>query len=283
VLWRKKIFTASTNKTFTLFIFIFSTVLFFLGASHILQGGSLIGGEELNTGGLGPLQLEGNKPLLFPLFLFQFLELLSLLCVFIYVLKYKTLLWIQKNDGSVVTIVSFSVLLFLLLSNTGFLDRYVLVILIILIPLFAKAAGKINISRGIAFSIMIPLLLNIFIFIIGEQDYLSWQTARDQAARQAYLLFPPSQVSAGQESNALYYAIPYLEKYHIIPPEYLDYRQYRANYGPELPKLCIEFGKIDSKLPGVTYNSLAPGKIVLIPSDGKIHYDQFRKAATGCH
>jgi hypothetical protein len=97
--------------------------------------------------------------------------------------------------------------------------------------------------------------------VVGEQDYLAWQAARDRAALLAYQTAPPDQVQAGFEANAVYVELPRYER--------TGQADLFAILGPARPQVTLLFASAADPRPGVSYWSLAPGRIVLArsPSD----------------
>jgi len=90
---------------------------------------------------------------------------------------------------------------------------------------------------------------------VGEQDYLAWQAARDQAARRAYQSTPRDQVQAGFEANGVYVELPRYER--------TGQADLFAILGPSHPTVTLRFAGPSDPRSGVPYGSLAPGKIVL--------------------
>ena len=95
----------------------------------------------------------------------------------------------------------------------------------------------------------------LLLYVVGEQDYLAWQAARDRAALLAYQTTPPDQVQAGFEANAVYVELPRYER--------TGHADLFAILGPTNPKITLLFASASDPRPGVSYWSLAPGRIVL--------------------
>ena len=97
--------------------------------------------------------------------------------------------------------------------------------------------------------------MGLALYVIGEQDYVAWQGARDQAARLAYQLAPREQVQAGFEANAVYVELPNYER--------TGRADLFAILGPEHPRVILRFAPASDPATGVSYSSLNPGRIVL--------------------
>jgi hypothetical protein len=104
---------------------------------------------------------------------------------------------------------------------------------------------------------------------VGEQDYMAWHAAADQAARRAYGLAPPGQVNAGYESNATYFEIPLYDATGTeIPPlgPGLQGLLLPSIGGPPQPRLRLLFAAPGDARSGVDYRSAASGRIVIAPT-----------------
>jgi hypothetical protein len=152
--------------------------------------------------------------------------------------------------------------LLLLMPNTlTFYDRYYLPVVAPLIPMLcalAQAHGR----PGAALLAGVTCAVLLGLSAVYQQDYESWQGARDQAARIAYRCAAPARVNAGYEANAVYVEVPAYESTGKSPPARLIGRDATV-FGPILPDLWLEFaGPADSR-PGVRYASVNPGKVVI--------------------
>jgi len=157
----------------------------------------------------------------------------------------------------------------LLLLNTQAYDRYYLGVALPGIPLLALLLSRSRLEQRRAVTAQVFALLGLtvclFMLIAGEQDYLAWEFARDQAARQAYQFFPPQQVDGGYEANAVYVDVPAYDRTGSIKDGlatgYGDYGS--VMYGPPHPKIRLEFAPAWDPRPGVVYHSLGTGKVIL--------------------
>ena len=155
-----------------------------------------------------------------------------------------------------------AVQLLLLLPNTvSFYDRYYLPVIAPLVPMLAALAQSIGRPGAATFAAAACGLL-LFASVIYEQDYESWQLARDEAAHLAYRCAPPAQVNAGYEANAVYVEIPTYEATGHAAPARVAGRDVTV-LGPADPAVWLGFAFADDSRPGVAYSSSAPGKIVV--------------------
>jgi hypothetical protein len=151
--------------------------------------------------------------------------------------------------------------LLLLLPNTVTLyDRYYLPVAAPLVPMLCALAERHArpAGAGIAGATCVFLL---GLSVVYEQDYQSWQAARDHAARLAYRCAIPARVNAGYEANAVYVEVPEYERTGqarraIVRRDFII-------SGPPNPDLWLEFAAPDDARPGVRYASLNPGKVVI--------------------
>jgi hypothetical protein len=162
-------------------------------------------------------------------------------------------------------------LLILLPNTVSFYDRYYLPVITPVVPMLAALAQSIGRPGATPFAAAACGLL-LVLSIIYEQDYESWQLARDRAANLAYRCAPPAQVAAGYEANAVYVEIPTYEATgHVAPPRVAG-RDVTV-FGPADPAVWLLFALPDDSRPGVAYRSSAPGKIVIIGSGCPAAFD----------
>jgi hypothetical protein len=146
-------------------------------------------------------------------------------------------------------------------------DRYYLPAVVVVLPVIALMATRTRPVPGGAATVAAVLTMvgGLLLYVIGEQDYQSWQSARDAAARQAFATTPPALVQAGFEANGVYFELPGYERYGlpdrapILNPELLP-----SIVGPAHPVVRLEYASPDDPRPGVSYRSIASGKIVII-------------------
>ena len=201
--------------------------------------------------------LPGSKPPIFPGLVFQTVEIAAVITlVMLFIVRRRW--WSPSRlapDGLLLIVISASQFLPLLAVQIFVYDRYFLPVIAPLVPLMASVATaglKQPVARGWA---LIALAGGLAMYVVGEQDYLAWQSARDQAARLAYEAVPSDQVQAGFEANAVYVELPRYE------------RSGRADLfailGPAQPEVTLRIEPPSNPRPGVTYGSLAPGRVVL--------------------
>jgi hypothetical protein len=170
---------------------------------------------------------------------------------------------VAASDSRFVLLMLISgVQLLLLVPNTfAVYDRYYLPVVAPLIPMLcALAAGRGRPGAAVFATLVCAALL--LLGIVYEQDYQSWQVARDQAARLAYRCAAPAQVNAGYEANAVYVEVPTYESTGRSMPTISVGRDITV-LGPEHPRLWLEFAAPDDSRIGVGYASAAGGKVVI--------------------
>jgi Dolichyl-phosphate-mannose-protein mannosyltransferase len=201
--------------------------------------------------------LPGSKPPVFPGLVFQVVEIAAVITlVMLFIVRRRW--WTPSRlapDSVLLIVISASQFLPLLAVQIFVYDRYFLPVLAPLVPLIASMATA-GVRQRVARSwAALALAGGLAMYVIGEQDYLAWQAARDQAARLAYQSVPRDRVQAGFEANAVYVELPRYE------------RSGRADLfailGPAQPEVTLRIEPPSDPRPGVAYGSLAPGRVVL--------------------
>ena len=168
----------------------------------------------------------------------------------------------RSDPRFVFLLLTSGVQLLLLMSNTvSFYDRYYLPVIAPLVPIIC-ALAQVHGRPGAALLATVTSAALLGLAFVYEQDYQSWQKARDQAAQLAYRCAEPTRVNAGYEANAVYAEIPTYEttRTTLLPrPVGRDL----TLFGPVRPDLWLTFAAPDDSRPGVGYRSSAPGKIVI--------------------
>jgi hypothetical protein len=239
-------------------------LLFAVGGLNIFPGNVFVP-RSLNWTYLG---LVLSKPQIFPIWAFIPLEAAAVAAVVGMIWRHR--LW-QPGSRQPAS------WLLLLLALTQFLptllviyvgiDRYYLPVIAPLVPLAAVAASR-TLRPGLALGYAaLAIVAGLSFYAVGEQDYEAWQQARDQAARLAYQQVDPLQVNAGYEANAVYGEIPYYDR----TGQDLSNLGVTGAYdfsldGPQHPALRLEFAPYDDPRPGVSYTSLASGRVVIVPA-----------------
>ena len=201
--------------------------------------------------------LAGSKPPIFPGPVFQAVEIAAVIS-FVMLLVVRRRWWTPRvlgPHGVVLILVSAAQFLPLLVVQWFIYDRYFLPVIAPLVPLVAAvASGAVRQPAARAWAAA-ALAGGLALYVIGEQDYVAWQGARDQAARLAYQLAPREQVQAGFEANAVYVELPNYER--------TGRADLFAILGPEHPRVILRFAAASDPATGVSYSSLNPGRIVL--------------------
>jgi hypothetical protein len=220
------------------------------------QFGMIFPGNVLSPIGFTAI-LSGAKPPIFPGAVFRALEIAAVTTfVLLFVLRRRS--WTPRALGP-------SALLLVLISASQFVplmvvpwfiyDRYFFPVMAPLIPVIAVVATRANYQRAARAWATVAIAAGLILYGIGEQDYLAWQAARDQAARLAYGMMSPEQVQAGFEANAVYVELPRYER--------TGHADFFAILGPANPQITLMFAPTHDAQAGVSYSSLAPGRIVL--------------------
>ncbi len=156
-------------------------------------------------------------------------------------------------------------LVFWLVSPTFAYDRYYFAVAAPLVPLAAWVAGRSLRPQAAKAWALAALAVGLALYAVGEQDYQAWQVARDATARLAYQTASPEYVNAGYEANAVYWEVPYYDRTGIDVSAWSDPTKWDfAILGPRRPQLVLVFARADDPRPGFTYQSMSPGKIVII-------------------
>ncbi|MEA2646082.1 MAG: hypothetical protein QOE92_1165 [Chloroflexota bacterium] len=217
----------------------------------LLGAGSLFGKELLSGAGVGLVSSPGAKPQLFGGLLLVLIEVL-MVAAFLVLLVIRSRVWTVawRDEGAA---------LLLMLAGTqlaaavvrGYIDRYLVLAVLPLLPVLAAQVSRAPRRRWAEAWALVALAGWLAASVVGQQDVLAWQAARDVAARQAYALAPPLEVYAGFEPNAVYAEIPYFEATGTTPPRRTDdpYSPW-ALYGPAQPRYVLCFARRGNPLPG---------------------------------
>lgn len=135
------------------------------------------------------------------------------------------------------------------------LDRYFLAVAIPLVPIVAAAASR---SGGVRHAPVVAigvLVAGLLTFLPAEQDFIAWLQARDLAARRAYAAASPWQVEAGFEADARYVWLPAKDDPTGALPGFVE----------SPPRYVLLTVPRSDPRPGVEYDSLTPGKVIIVP------------------
>jgi hypothetical protein len=230
--------------------------------SVIFQG-DIWPGNVWGIWGLGPTHIGGQKPPLLALPVYLALEALTVVA-FVVLLAWRRGIWRPSLLGFEGTFLVLLALAGLLpMPFTSPLDRYFIQVMAPLAPVLALAAARGEALRGAAgrpagtrLAVLTLLLAGVAFYTLGQQDYESWQGARDAAARQSYGRLQPGMVDAGYEAVATYAAVPDFLGTGRVTIDPIDLR-------PKAPIARLVFAATDDPRPGVSYSSLSPGRIVI--------------------
>ena len=201
--------------------------------------------------------LAGSKPPIVPGLIFQAVEVAAIV-TFVMLLIVRRRWWtpsVLRRDGALLALLSIAQFLPLVAVQVFIYDRYFLPVIAPLVPLIAAIATATPRQRVARIWATAALAGGLAMYGVGEQDYLAWQAARDQAARLAYQSTPRDQVQAGFEANGVYVELPRYER--------TGQADLFAILGPSHPTVTLRFAGPSDPRSGVPYGSLAPGKIVL--------------------
>ncbi len=231
-----------------------------LGALGGQARDTIFPGNVLTRYGFAPT-LSGNKPPLMPILPFLGLEAAALLA-FAVLARAAVLRWRLTPRPQVIVLMAFAVsqLLPLLGLQANLYDRYYLPIAALLCPLAAAAVARARWQLAAQAAAVVVLTAGIGFYIVGEQDYQSWQVARDLVARQTYRTVPALEVNAGYEADAVYGFLPALERGGTSRA----LEQYLA-VGPSSPRVILRYASPGHDRAGQAYRSIAPGEIDAVP------------------
>jgi len=224
-------------------------------------GTDIFPGGNFGLKGLGPIFLHGDKPSLLPLPLYLTLEA-AVTAAYLIVLVRRRAMWSPASlDLAGVWLVAAATSQLLRIPANLPAAKYFLAMLAPLVPLVIARGTQSPATRARRWPLAVTLAImtaGVGFFAVGQQDHDAWEIAADAAARQAYERTPPLEVNAGYEANATYIGIPAFEASRHLPPG-VDY----LFVNPPHPKLELLFALADDPRPGVSYQSVAPGKIVI--------------------
>jgi hypothetical protein len=201
--------------------------------------------------------LSGSKPPIFPGPVFRAIEIAAV-TTFVLLFVLRRHWWTPRaHPPDALFLVMISALQFLpLLAVQWFIyDRYYFPVIAPLIPLVAALAARADHQRAARAWATAAIAAGLTLYVVGEQDYVAWQVARDGAAHLAYQMASHDQVQAGFEANAVYVELPGYDR--------TGRADFFAVLGPAHPQITLLFAPAGDARPGVSYSSLAPGKIVL--------------------
>jgi hypothetical protein len=227
-------------------------------------GVDIFPGANFGIHGLGPTYLAGPKPRVFSATAYSVLEL-GVTITYLIILARRRRLWtprLLRTEG--VWLVALAISQLLLIPATIPIDRYYLPVVAPLVPLLLARLHPVNTpvatGVGIRAATLVLMAAGLGLYVVGQQDHEAWASARDRAALDAYQRARPLQVDAGYEANAEYMALPAFDATGHLPAG-VDYLYVR----PPHPVLKLLFAAPNDARPGVSYWSVAPGKIIVQP------------------
>lgn len=231
---------------------------------RVLPGSLANAGNYFSATDLGPLTLAGTKVPIYPIAAFLGVETIAV-ATFVAILLAGWHDWTPARvDAQRCFLIALAATQLLPMLQGDFFDRYFLPVIAPLIPLVAALASGTT-RPGLAKAWAAALLgVGIGLYVVGEQDYQAWQVARDSAAQLAYRQASIDEVDAGYEANARYWEVPLYERTgKPVGPMPSDVYGEPSLTGPPGARLRLEFAGPDDPRPGVAYQSLAPGRVVI--------------------
>jgi hypothetical protein len=204
--------------------------------------------------GLGPISVGGVKPVVLPFWLFLSVALLSLLTTAVLLIVRRTS-WRPSNlglGGGLLVIAALLQFAVIPLHGDVF-DRYYVLVFAPLIPLLAVLATRAGAGTAAKAWALGALTAGVLFFAVGEQDYQAWQTALDKTANLAYASYAVDDVNAGWEEYSVHVHLPAVDdRTGLLPTQIREH-----------PSAVLEFASTNDRRLGFTYNSIAPGKVVI--------------------
>jgi hypothetical protein len=215
---------------------------------------SLLPGPIFGSWGLGPPLVPGSKQALVPTLLFSALQVVVVATAVILLIRRRRAWDPRLLTTAEIMLVVFAISQFLpLLLYKNYFDRYFVEVAAPVVPMLAALISRSHrhprLSAGWAVAL---IAIGVGYYAIGQQDYTAWQVARDQAARIAYAHASAEKVQAGYEEIAVHVWIPAAE-HPGLPMDVVEH-----------PDWILAFAPPGDPRPGVRYESLAPGKILVL-------------------
>ena len=220
------------------------------GVSHAM----VFPGIWVGWWGLGPPFLANFKDPFWPAPLFGAFEVLTLASVGV-ALVWRRRAWNRLGRERLVLVALAGLELIPVLLYPATYDRFYMQVALPVVPVVASLITTRATGRGAARAWALgSLAVLIGIYAVGEQDYVAWHDARDRLARTAYESLQPWQVNAGFEEEAVHVWEPATDSLGRSGPTAVE----------ACPKVALAWAPLGDPRPGVTYNSLAPQKIVIV-------------------
>lgn len=237
-----------------------------VSGAHLIDKHFWNHGSYFSVTALNPANPFGEKPAVYPLGLFVLVQGIALATFLVILIGHRGQWIVQRLGRGELFLVALAATQLLIMLQGDVYDRYFIPVIAPLIPLLAALASRTTRPKLAAGWACAVLALWLGLYVVGEQDYQAWEVARDQAARLAYQRVPPSQVDAAYEANAVYWELPLYERTNV-PVGRLPSDVYGepSIVGPPNPRFRLLFAQADDPRPGVSYSSIASGKIVIVP------------------
>lgn len=216
-------------------------------------------GNYLTVAGLGPITVPGTKTALFAPLL-PTLKLAALAAfVAIIAAAYRRRHGLGRSSAAWF-VLGLALTQALPILTFAIYDRYFLPVLVLLLPFLARAASSVSPRKVDTLWAAAILAAMVAVYAVGEQDYLSWQRARDELAREVVAAAPTATFWPGYEPYAVLKVLPSFEagRYNGLTGANLP-----SSDGPRNPRLVLLITDRSDARPGVNFFSLAPGRIVL--------------------
>jgi hypothetical protein len=232
------------------------------------SGFDIFPGDLFGPRGLHLSLPPGPKPYVYPPALIVVVELIAIATAgALLIWRWPDLRKALNTPAGVLLCLAAAQLLPILLVDYLVFDRYYLPVAAPLLPLAAALATRSACPPVASLTAVSLGLLGLAMFAVGEQDLQAILVARDAVARQAYSQASPLDVQAGYESNAVYGEVPYYERTGILLSS-LSKAGPSGDFstrGPEHPLLEVQFACSNDPRPGVSYRSVASGRLILVP------------------
>jgi hypothetical protein len=232
-------------------------------AAQLVKGQMITLGNDWNIYSLGPLTIGGH-PQLFPSALFAVIQAAAILTVVGAAVGAASLLRSRRPSPAYVFLVLIFVTQLVITLTTGSLERYYLPIVAPLIPIAALIATRHNSALGKIWALAF-LTIGLGVYLVGEHDYQGWQQARDQAMQLALASLPADKVNGGYEVTGVYIDVPHVDRYGTLTRSIEQNGTTPTILGPLDPAVRLTIVSPGDPTPGTSYDSLAPGKVVIQP------------------
>jgi hypothetical protein len=218
-------------------------------------------GDYFSNGGLGQHFIQGLKPALIPLPIFFPLEALTATTTVV-LLFWRRRLWHPAVLGAEATmLVALALTQVLPMLVTGAVDRYHLAVAAPLIPVLVAVISRSNPRGAATVWAAVFIITGVIFYAAAEQDYEAWRVAIHDAAVMAYRLDTPDHVDAGFDEMGDSWVVPTLDRTGRPPAGLKDFR-----LKLQTEHYQLRFAERGDPAEGVDYQSLAPGRIIVVRS-----------------